>query len=1157
MHTELIPQLIVFLYQLRSLPSAAGDEQKRLVRLFEIEAQMLEAITTGERQFFANPYARRLFVYDRYSVPTTTRHQLAMVAARSRSALQREELSAYPELCEQYHRLLQSLCTVLLEALDAPTSARQHSTESPSVFTEPSLVQRADMASLSPSTPNLSERVGTAQPNDTQILQTSDQEIFLTKPLRVFVRRVEQSRAGDGHAACVIHAEDQMHTSLRIRVRDEQAVLASSLWNGACLHLFGLQRKAHDAWDSTSSTLMVVEPDVLLDVTDIAECVQTRGIEPLLHFLRPFVPRRSTTALVLGQVINSCFDAIVQGNDADDHTLIRQALEPASLAVTAILDAQALQEIYQSAPSHLRVLRQCASEWKHALISTEPSFMSPQFGLQGRLDLLLEDETDVLRKTVIELKAGSVPALQNGGRSSSASFQALWPNHLAQITCYNLLLDSAFPGRKGDSQILYSRAEEEALRNAPNDTKLKRMVLDCRNNIVVLEHDLLQRRFGVLNKLLSEQLSVPSYLNSALSDFRAMLRDLSTVEQRYLQAMWSFLLREQYTQRLGKSEVDRGMSSLWTEQESVKRSRQNVLGPFTLDDDASDFDAMHLCLRTSDGVPIIGSFRSGDVVLLRPHLPAHRDASSGGPEPLLGFVWKATLRSVDEHTLVLSLRNKTTSRELLHRYEAWMLEADNNDHSLATLMGSFVSFFREPQERRKRLLGLVAPRFSKVVAVHDEGLSELQREIVARALSAEDYFLLQGPPGTGKTSVMVRTMARHLMRDTDQVILLLAYTNRAVDEMVKAVIDLVPPEQLIRMGLAANTEYPQRSMTEIFRGMDFAERRAALQRARIILSTVSFVHSNPELMDLYHFGTAIVDEASQIGEAQISGIVAAVERTIFIGDEKQLPGIVAQDPASCRLQHPELERISLRDLGSSMFSRLLERCQTEGWTDAVAMLEQQGRMHEVIQNMSSGPYYGSRLQVLHAWQRESTMPRIERRNSPEFFEQLLNSRLVFIESEPERLSKRHLAEATVAAYLAEQFMRDSSDTNSNTVGVISPFRAQNREVTTRVPASLRGIVSVDTVERFQGSERENIIYTTALSHPHELAWIESLSSLNGVEVDRKLNVVMTRARQRFVLIGNRTILSRSQHYRQLIEYISAHGIVLSCRDLNAQSLPSS
>ena len=149
---------------------------------------------------------------------------------------------------------------------------------------------------------------------------------------------------------------------------------------------------------------------------------------------------------------------------------------------------------------------------------------------------------------------------------------------------------------------------------------------------------------------------------------------------------------------------------------------------------------------------------------------------------------------------------------------------------------------------------------------------------------------------------------------------------------------------------------------------------------------------------------------------------------------------------------------------------------------------------------------------------------------------LAQSRILFIPLQQEQGTKVHKQEAARVNKILNTIARVyGSDFNKETVGVITPYRAQIGEISSKLPENLRKLVTVDTVERFQGSEREIIIISFAVNHPKQLQNLQALTL--DREVDRKLNVALTRAKAYLIILGRPDILGRREHFRQLIEFI--------------------
>jgi len=114
----------------------------------------------------------------------------------------------------------------------------------------------------------------------------------------------------------------------------------------------------------------------------------------------------------------------------------------------------------------------------------------------------------------------------------------------------------------------------------------------------------------------------------------------------------------------------------------------------------------------------------------------------------------------------------------------------------------------------------------------------------------------------------------------------------------------------------------------------------------------------------------------------------------------------------------------------------------------------------------------------------------------------------------------------------------SKNYDDNEIGIITPFRAQCNLLRNELEKiNSDNSIIVDTVERFQGSERKVIIISTTVNHTYQLKQIESSTILEGENIDRKLNVAITRAKEKLFVIGNKSVLKQSPMYQKLIEFI--------------------
>jgi len=474
----------------------------------------------------------------------------------------------------------------------------------------------------------------------------------------------------------------------------------------------------------------------------------------------------------------------------------------------------------------------------------------------------------------------------------------------------------------------------------------------------------------------------------------------------------------------------------------------------------------------------------------------------------------------------------------------WAIEADKNDSNNKKLFSNLFDFLKAPKHKKDILLGLKQPEIDEEIEINNSELSGNKLEVFTKAVRAKDYFLIQGPPGTGKTSFMLKNLVKHLIENTQEDILLLAYTNRAVDEICEVLQKI--GTDFLRLGRRESTVHQDNIIVTMLENSDVREVFIRIKKLRVIVSTVYSAITNFEIFTLKKFGTCIIDEASQLLEPHIIGILNQVNKFIMIGDEKQLPAIVTQAEHFALSSSELLESIELKSLNISLFERLLRICKKNNWNDSFGILTNQARMHLEIQEFPNKYFYNGKLELLseNSWQTQSlSILNIKPNNILE--ECLKTKRLLFINSASEKNSKINISEQKIIKKIIDIYYKNSaSEFNEETLGVIAPFRAQCSDIYNMLELEQRELVSIDTVERFQGSERNVIIYSFALNYPALLKNISSVIEIDGQQIDRKLNVALTRAKEQLIIIGREEILSLNPIYKELIEHIKANGVYL-------------
>ncbi len=678
-----------------------------------------------------------------------------------------------------------------------------------------------------------------------------------------------------------------------------------------------------------------------------------------------------------------------------------------------------------------------------------------------------------------------------------------------------------------------------------------RRIINLRNCIVASEYGVqlhnhpsfTQRLLAQINPSVLNQKGLQGrfweqYLKPSISRFGERMEQLTPLERTYFYTLYNFITKELYTSKSGdvNCESRTGASALWLSTLDEKRDAGEILYDLTIvENHASQAHKAFIILSIPQyEETFLPNFRNGDVVVLY-------ERNNGMDNVTNKMVFKGNIESITDNELRIRLRAAQQNPLVFPENSRYAVEHDTMDTTFRSMYLGLSSFMDANPERRELLLGQRPPRFDMAYEDRIARTTDDFERVALKAEAACDYFLLVGPPGTGKTSRALRRMVEHFYACPSTQVLLLAYTNRAVDEICRSLSAILPQVDYIRVGseLSCDARFRKHLLENVLAECNNRrEVNIRMADCRIYVGTVASIASKPELFKLKHFDVAIVDEATQILEPQLLGILCArfkdgrngIGKFILIGDHKQLPAVVLQSNEQSEVHDEGLRRIGLYNLKDSLFERLYRFHLQEEHCRAVDMLCRQGRMHPGVASFPNREFYAGKLEAL------GLPHQLENVDAP--------VRFIPSERDTESVSgKTNRNEARIVAQLAADvyhLYKETFEVN-RTLGVITPYRSQIALIRKEIQAlgiSALNEISVDTVERYQGSERDVIIYSFCVNYLYQLKFLPNLTEENGVWIDRKLNVALTRARRQLYITGVPDILNHNLIYRRLIQAIN-------------------
>lgn len=563
---------------------------------------------------------------------------------------------------------------------------------------------------------------------------------------------------------------------------------------------------------------------------------------------------------------------------------------------------------------------------------------------------------------------------------------------------------------------------------------------------------------------------------------------------------------------------------------------------------------------------------------------------SEGSEELKYFSFTGTVSYVDGDRMVVTVPDSAPLLELQQSTDPIGVQLSFDETSYKLMFEALDRVMKAKNNRLAYLRDLFyshqkAGRFS-FEPMKFPWLNPTQERAVNEVLWAKDVAIVHGPPGTGKTTTLVEAINETLMRESQ--VLVCAQSNMAVDWISEKLVDR--GINVLRIGnptrvndkmlgftyerrFESHPDYPQlwairKAIRELRKNrkkgsenyhqkMDKLKSRAAeielrinaelFGEARVIACTL--VGSAHHLLEGMKFGTLFIDEAAQALEAACWIPMRRASRVILAGDHCQLPPTVK----------------SIAALRAGLGKTLMERI-AENKPEVVTLLKIQYRMNDEIMRFSSDWFYGGKVEsapqikyrsVLDydhpiTWidtSNEENQITIEGEDAPEDSASAssaasaanqnsdLNFKEQFVGESFGRINKAE-AELTLLT-LAEYFTKIGKQRvleERIDVGIISPYRAQVQYLKKLIKKyeffkPYRRLISVNTVDGFQGQERDVILISLVRSNDEgQIGFLKDL---------RRMNVAMTRARMKLIILGNKDTMTKHPFYKKLWEYVEA------------------
>ncbi|CAL4122921.1 unnamed protein product, partial [Meganyctiphanes norvegica] len=929
----------------------------------------------------------------------------------------------------------------------------------------------------------------------------------------------------------------------------------SSVKEGDVVHiLFTFDVSGHFTINNTQGTI-VVNPDYLISGTSVVSAVFC-GRKAVLN--ERFKGMDSGNQIMLiGTLVHQLFQEVVkskiQSRQKLDH-LVRDLMSQPRILKDMyglnVSEAKIYEEMSNFLPhihtwsqrylgsglvslgkTESRNKRQWPGNIKE-IQDIEENFWSPRFGIKGKVDLTVKTQMRGITKVMpLELKTGR------------SSFSA---EHKGQVTLYSMMSGDRREDPKA-GLLLYLK--DGSMEEVPGGDAEKRGLIQLRNTLVQhlsakvisdgdgnmhppelpppIDHERACTKCAHLLNCSVYQLSIEKNVPEIPHAMGTLVPQVTQhLHESHLEYFrhWVLLLHLE----IADERQDSAIRSLWCQDAEKRESLGNCLSGLRIKERVEEPERDQFLHRLS------------------------RKNSNSNLTPLnhIGLQPGDNIVVSSETEIVLSMGvivscNADTVEIIIDRniqlYPGWQskcihidrCEYQNTMSINFTNLAKLLNDSPEASILRSLLIDKEIPKFSKGLneSVVKKGghilkiLNKTQRRAVLRVLMSENYLLLKGYPGTGKTSTIIALV--RLLTSLGMSVLLTSYTHSAVDNILLKLKN--HKVDFLRLGRTSriHKEILPFSDDRLTRNIKDIASLADFYNSKPVIATTC-LGVNHVLFSKKKFDICIVDEASQVLQAAVLGPLFHAKRFVLVGDPLQLPPIVKSKQA--------------KELGmaESMFIRLDE-------LGATAALVEQYRMNEPIMHLANKFMYDDHLKCANEKVQNATisLPDYPKESSCDslspWIKQILSPKLedsvILIDTSCSPCASEekdaaglviNRAEASVLLAILKALAKFSFP--SSDIGIITPYRAQVRLLSDIVSTKLAGgnEVEVNTVDQYQGRDKSCILYSCVRSGINEPEAREILQD------DRRLNVAITRAKHKLIIVGNAKTLDLYKPFHKLL-----------------------